>query len=71
MWSDWEEWSECTSSCNDGERLSKRRKLQLAQNNGTECQGDNTRTKTCNEGPCPGILCPHKRSSILTALNVG
>ena len=55
LWSEWNEWSDCTSSCGGGERTSRRIKLQLAQNKGIECEGNDVKTEQCNSDPCPGF----------------
>ena len=56
LWSEWEEWSSCSRSCNGGKKTSNRTILQQAKNNGTECQGNDTRIEKCNSIPCPGTL---------------
>lgn len=54
IWSEWEEWTKCSKSCNGGKQKRGRTTVQKAQHGGNECDGDNRQYETCNEDPCPG-----------------
>ena len=54
IWSDWGNWTSCSSSCGGGNRTSKRKVRQEAMYNGNNCLGNDTRIEACNNHLCPG-----------------
>ena len=55
MWSEWEEFSECSVSCGGGEKSRQRYcNNPEPQYEGEDCEGDDEETMSCNEDPCPG-----------------
>lgn len=53
IWSEWLEWSSCSKSCDGGERTRERSRLQVAQNGGANCIGDQKEQPKCNTQACP------------------
>lgn len=54
-WSDWGNWSECSTTCGDGEKNRKRLCNNPSPDNGGEfCVGDPFDFKQCNNIDCPG-----------------
>jgi len=51
-WGQWSEWDDCDQSCGSGLRKQTRQKTS-AQFGGVECEGNDTRTESCNEQVCP------------------
>jgi len=51
-WMPWTEWGECTDTCGAGMRRQAREKTS-AQFGGLECDGNATKTESCNEQLCP------------------
>ena len=54
-WSSWGKWSQCTKTCGNGTRLSKRDIKIKEANGGEECRGNDSREESCNVHPCPGM----------------
>ena len=67
LWSQWSSWSDCTQSCDGGEKLRTRRELVRQQGAGRECFGDNEDRKSCNTQRCP---VPTTTSTTTTELSV-
>lgn len=69
---EWEEWTQCTATCNGGTRFRTRGIKVAAAYGGAECDGDIKEEETCNNQPCPGTwksqLCIN--ASILLHKNV-
>ncbi|XP_053381797.1 sushi, von Willebrand factor type A, EGF and pentraxin domain-containing protein 1-like [Mercenaria mercenaria] len=56
-WSEWGNWSECSTTCGDGEKKRKRLCNSPSPDNGGEmCSGDGFDFTTCNNSNCP--VCP-------------
>ena len=51
---EWEEWTQCTATCNGGTRFRTRGIKVAAAYGGAECDGDIKEEETCNNQPCPG-----------------
>ena len=51
---EWEEWTQCTATCNGGTRFRTRGIKVAAAYGGAECDGDVKEEETCNNQPCPG-----------------
>ena len=51
---EWEEWTQCTTSCNGGTRFRTRGIKVAAVHGGAECEGDSKEEETCNDQLCPG-----------------
>lgn len=49
----WSEWSQCSSTCGDGQQLRTRTVLQASQNGGKLCTGNLTLVRGCKAAPCP------------------
>ena len=54
MWSDFGEWSQCSSECGNGTQTRTRTEETLAAHEGAACEGDSTETQDCNTHACPG-----------------
>ncbi|WAR11000.1 HMCN1-like protein [Mya arenaria] len=54
-WAAWEQWGDCSVSCNNGTRLRMRNCTDPApENDGEECHGNSTETEDCSGGDrCP------------------
>jgi len=50
---EWEEWTQCTATCNGGTRFRTRGIKVAAAYGGAECDGDIKEEETCNNQPCP------------------
>jgi len=57
LWSSWETWSVCSTTCEAGSRYRQREIEKEAINNGTECMGDGEDREGCNEDVCCPINC--------------
>ncbi|KAK7501165.1 hypothetical protein BaRGS_00007650, partial [Batillaria attramentaria] len=52
-WETWGEWSACSTTCGEGQKSRSRRCVDTVSGNlASECQGDTTETRTCDEGAC-------------------
>ncbi|XP_063408764.1 SCO-spondin-like [Mytilus trossulus] len=53
-WTEWSVWSDCPETCGD-EYLTRTRSCTnpSPENNGTDCQGNNTETLSCSTAQCP------------------
>ena len=51
MWTQWQPWGVCDKEC--GEGLQNYTRICLDDNN-VYCPGNNTETKKCKNGDCPG-----------------
>ena len=54
-WSDWENWSRCSKTCDGGNQ--RRTRVCNIRNSGVNCGADGSsgnETKSCNEQTCPG-----------------
>mgnify|MGYP001792311379 CR=1 FL=1 len=57
MWSEWEEFSECSVSCGGGAKSRQRYcNNPEPQYQGEDCEGDDEEAMSCNEDPCPGKM---------------
>ena len=54
VWSEWEDWSLCSKTCEGGIRKSQRSVFQKAMYGGLDCTGDAEKEELCNPDPCPG-----------------
>ena len=55
-WGEYNEWSECTHSCDGGTRSRVRScNNPTPTQGGAECQGESMDTEQCNTHGCPGI----------------
>ena len=52
VWSEWEDWSECSTTCEAGTHHRQRQVETKARNNGPECQGPPQEEEVCNEDVC-------------------
>jgi len=50
---EWSEWSDCSKSCNSGNRTAARLLITAPQWGGQPCDGGIMKTEWCNEQPCP------------------
>jgi len=82
VWSQWEEWSTCSTTCEAGEQYRERVIEKPAINNGTECLGSSEENQACNEevfcpvnceweeweewGSCPSGCPPQEKTRIRT-----
>lgn len=53
VWSDWQQWSECTKSCDGGTQY-RQRTCKVPQFGGADCLGNNSESRLCNLQPCQG-----------------
>ena len=51
VWGEWSTWSTCSQTCGRGSHT--RNRLCENPNNGPDCVGDSSETKTCNRHRCP------------------
>ena len=51
MWNDWV-FGECSESCDEGVQ-NNHRTMNLEQNGGNPCEGDESEIVSCNLGDCP------------------
>ena len=54
QWGPYGEWTDCTKSCEGGEKTRSRFKETSAENGGKECLGDALQTQKCKLRDCPG-----------------
>ena len=69
VWGRWEEWSDCSASCDGGQRYRTRDIALRARAGGAGCDGDFQHFETCNEQVCeapPALTAPWK-SGVLGA----
>lgn len=60
-WSPFSDWSECSMTCDGGQKLASRMIVNPALYGGKSCVGEGFITEKCNEQPCPGkILLKYK-----------
>jgi len=57
VWGEWSIWSDCSTTCEAGERSRERVILKVAINNGTECEGDHDESEVCNADVCCPVNC--------------
>jgi len=57
VWSSWEGWSECSTTCEAGSRNRQREIEKEAINNGAECVEDKEEKEACNEDVCCPVNC--------------
>jgi len=57
VWSSWEGWSECSTTCEAGSRNRQREIEKEAINNGAECVGEKEEIEACNEDVCCPVNC--------------
>ena len=57
-WSEWEEWSLCSKTCEGGIRKSQRSVVQKAMHGGLDCDGVAFKEELCYPDPCPGNDAP-------------
>ena len=53
-WGDYGDWSLCSKTCGEGEKVRTRSKSIEASNGGTECEGTTAETVICNDQLCSG-----------------
>ena len=54
-WSEFGDWSECSSKCGGGTQTRTRTCTKpTPENGGADCVGDSTETRDCNTSGCPG-----------------
>ncbi|XP_023348017.1 uncharacterized protein LOC111716763 isoform X2 [Eurytemora carolleeae] len=53
LWSGYNTWSTCSSTCGQGEQFRERKVLQPARAGGRQCIGDVRETRSCTSRPCP------------------
>jgi len=49
---EWSEWSQCSTSCDEGQRLRRRKVLQAGAVGGKECEAHSKETEDCEVVPC-------------------
>ena len=55
VWSDYDEWGECSETCGTGSQTRSRTCTNPAPaHGGDECVGEETESQDCNTDPCPG-----------------
>ena len=54
QWQEWGAWSQCSSTCGNGQRSSLRIVKQEAKNGGEPCNEIFERHETCTNRPCQG-----------------
>ena len=54
VWGAWSVWETCSVTCGGGTQERNRTISQPALNNGTDCVGNDTESKSCNNNGCPG-----------------
>ena len=55
QWSEWEQWSSCSVTCNGGIQQRVRHCNDPApQNGGSDCVGESSESLPCEESECPG-----------------
>jgi len=57
VWSAWNAWSHCSTTCELGYRNRKRVILKEAVNNGTGCDGPDEQSDVCNDNVCCPVNC--------------
>ena len=56
-WSEFEEWSECSTTCGGGTQTRTRSCTNPAPAyDGLDCQGESSETQDCNNQNCPGKI---------------
>ena len=61
-WSRWSPWSSCTRTCGTGKKLRERScDNPKPANGGKDCQGEQSKTRECNNKPCE-CLCGQKKN---------
>lgn len=71
MWSDWQTWSRCSTTCGEGTKTRRRSCNNPAlENGGKSCKGPSTNNIICSDRLCPGrsykrllFKLPHKNLS--------
>ena len=56
-WSPWYAWSECSKTCDGGNRTANRTISVEAYNGGKECDGNDTKVEECNTEKCADPNC--------------
>ena len=54
-WSQYGDWSSCSSSCGESRKAKARYQIQAALYGGKDCEGDSKMFEACDLEPCPGI----------------
>jgi len=57
VWAEWSIWSDCSTTCEAGERNRNRAIFKDAINNGRECEGDTDESEVCNDDVCCPVNC--------------
>jgi len=57
VWSSWEMWSECSTTCEAGSRYRQREIEKEAINNGADCLGEDEEREACNADVCCPVNC--------------
>ncbi|XP_078333127.1 properdin-like isoform X2 [Crassostrea virginica] len=69
-WTDWTAWYSCSHTCGDGTSFRARTCSNPApQYGGNPCQGHSDDSKACNNGTCPGLVCPSCDDSLNCVFN--
>ena len=53
VWESWSTWLSCSKTCGGGTETRSRQKKKAEQNGGN-CSGSRSESKSCNTQPCPG-----------------
>ena len=54
QWSNYGDWSSCSTTCGEGLKVRNRFELVSASNGGEKCKGEAVESKLCNKSPCSG-----------------
>ena len=54
-WGTWQ-LKDCSTSCGEGRQVKFRKVATHASGGGKACEGESSRSQSCNYGTCPGIL---------------